>query len=389
MARHFIKAAFVASLLLGPMVPANARAQSVPVYLNHQGRLFDSTMMPVMGMHSMVFSLYTVATNGSAVWTETQMVTYTNGYYAAELGSTTMIPANIFTGRTLYLGIAIDANPEMTPREPVVSVPYAFTAENVLGDITPHSVSVGGMQVINANGQWVGPSSGLVGPTGPAGSAGTAGATGATGPAGSAGLTGATGPAGSAGAVGATGPAGSAGAVGASGPAGAAGARGATGPTGPAGANGGVGATGATGPIGPSGSPGLPGPPGPNAAFRTIGWGFTFPMGSGLTNLASITFSAPAAGFAFLLGTGYCNGNATGNFEVAFDTTPTSIPAGGAQGAQYMYLPNGQTPFSVSNTFPAAAGGNSFFLNLSQSAAGATSCAGVITVFYSQSLLPP
>jgi hypothetical protein len=56
------------------------------------------------------------------------------------------------------------------------------------------SVAIGGTTVINSSGQWVGSSTGLVGPQGPKGNTG---ATGATGPQGATGATGPQGPAGS------------------------------------------------------------------------------------------------------------------------------------------------------------------------------------------------
>jgi len=84
----------------------------------------------------------------------------------------------------------------MTPREPIESVPYALTATNAVGDITPTSISIGGTTVISSTGQWMGSPTGLVGPQGPAGPAGPAGA---TGPAGAQGPQGATGPQGTVG----------------------------------------------------------------------------------------------------------------------------------------------------------------------------------------------
>jgi len=63
------------------------------------------------------------------------------------------------------------------------------------------SLTVGGNQVIDANGAWVGAPTGLVGPAGPQGVAGAAGPKGADGAAGPAGADGATGPQGPAGAA--------------------------------------------------------------------------------------------------------------------------------------------------------------------------------------------
>jgi len=208
--------------LFGLVTLANADS-GPPLKINHQGRLFDSAMAPVTGMHTMKFAVYGMATGGTALWTESQTLAFDGGYYATTLGAVTPFAHDLFAGQTMYLGITVDNDAEMTPREPVDSVPYSMVANNATGDITPHSISVNGNPIVDATGKWVGPATGLVGPQGPQG------ATGATGPAGPTGATGATGQTGSTGAMG---------------PQGAQGPQGATGPQGP---------QGATGPAGPQG----------------------------------------------------------------------------------------------------------------------------------------
>ena len=64
---------------------------------------------------------------------------------------------------------------------------YAEFAKNVVGDITPNSVSIGNQLVINERGEWVGAPTGLRGPAGPPGEAGPEGPAGPQGPAGQAG----------------------------------------------------------------------------------------------------------------------------------------------------------------------------------------------------------
>jgi len=228
MARKFgiLSVATAAATLLA----AASASSAVPGTLTEQGRLLDSSGNPATGSVSITFAIYDAASNGTSLWTETQNVTLDSGYFSVRLGETTAIPTSVFDGSTRYLGVKVGTDAEMTPRQTLVSVPYALMANNAVGDITPTSVSVNGTTVINSSGQWVGSTAGLQGPTG---------ATGATGPTG---------------AAGATGPAG---ATGATGPAGPAGATGAVGPTGPAGANGATGATGATGPAGPTGASGV------------------------------------------------------------------------------------------------------------------------------------
>jgi len=147
------------------VAPARAAQGDVPNLLTQTGRLLDAGDQPVTGSVTMVFSLYAAPTGGAAVWTESHEVTLDDGYFVLTLGTTTALPA--FDGSPAYLGIRVGADPEMTPREELVSVPYAMFAGDVIGDIHPASVIVNGITVINNLGQWVGDATGLVGPAGP------------------------------------------------------------------------------------------------------------------------------------------------------------------------------------------------------------------------------
>jgi hypothetical protein len=238
---HVSAAVFGPVAFLGTMLVAHEAAAVVPPTITHQGRLFDADGAPVSDTYQVVFTVYTAANGGSAIWSETHSITFDEGYYSIALGATTPFDDAVIDGSTRYMGIAIGGDDELSPRGVVGSVPYAMLANDVNGDINPSSVNVGGTPVIDENGQWVGDPTGLMGPQGPAGAAGATGATGATGPQGPAG------PQGPQGAQGAMGPAGPAG------PQGPQGATGATGPQGATGATGPQGATGATGPQGPSG----------------------------------------------------------------------------------------------------------------------------------------
>ncbi len=227
-----------------------ARSDGVPLFMTEQGRLFDANNNPISAATvTFTFAIYndpTVGTPATALWTEQQNITLDTGFFSAQLGAVTpltpaMFSTNAQAGTSLYLGITANTDPEIKPRQPLLTVPYAVVAGNVIGDITPHSISIGGTTIVNANGTWGGANSGLVGPTGPQGNQGPQGA---MGPAG----TGPQGPQGPPG-VGTVGPAGPVGppGTGIQGPAGPQGAPGVgiMGPQGPAGAQ---------GPIGPAGS---------------------------------------------------------------------------------------------------------------------------------------
>jgi Collagen triple helix repeat (20 copies) len=279
--REFRRAllAVAACALLG-----SAGAQTAPNLLHFQARLNLNTGAPLNGTHNLRVAIYGTPTGGAALWQETQSVTALNGVVNTLLGGTTILPTNLFDGADLYMGLKVDTDPEMTPRNRIASTPYARAAADVPNaDINPNSVTINGTPVIDSSGQWIGSPTGLVGPQGPIGPAGpqgTQGTQGTQGNPGPAGATGAQGPQGDPGTPGATGsigPQGPAGATGAQGDPGAAGAQGPQGDPGVAGAQGpqgdpGVaGAQGDPGPAGPQGSQGPQGDPGSPGATGATG----------------------------------------------------------------------------------------------------------------------
>ena len=146
------------------VLPPGSAESDVPDFLTHQGRLFDDMGVPITDTLDVTFTLYDGPGVGANVlWTETQSVDFDEGYYSAELGSVTAIDVDaLFDGSARWLGVAVDADPEMTPRATVGSVPYAMVAQQVNGDINPTSVSIDGFgPVIDATGAWVGLPTGI------------------------------------------------------------------------------------------------------------------------------------------------------------------------------------------------------------------------------------
>jgi hypothetical protein len=187
--------------VVGFMLSASAGAATVPASIDQQGRFFKSDGTPETGTLKVTFRIYEAATGGSALWSENQSITLDgSGFYSVSLGTTTAFPSTLWDGRVLFLGITIEGEDEMTPRQPVYSVPYALRAGqavDVVGDIHPTSVVVNGKMVIDSSGNVQG---GAVGPQGPAGSKGDKGDKGDPGdpggPAGPQGPAGIQGPAG-------------------------------------------------------------------------------------------------------------------------------------------------------------------------------------------------
>src|SRR3989344_2907350 len=96
-------------------------ALAAPNYqINYQGKLTDTASVAVTdGTYQIVFNLYTAASGGTAIWTETYSgadeITVTNGLFSTMLGSLTPLSSIDFT-QTLYLGVTVESDSEMTPR---------------------------------------------------------------------------------------------------------------------------------------------------------------------------------------------------------------------------------------------------------------------------------
>jgi parallel beta-helix repeat protein len=144
--RHALRVFVVLALfLLIAPVYTYTRGYLRPVHvsaatgINHQisfqGKLVNPDGTNVTdGSYSIVFSIYTVASAGSNIWTETQSVTLSNGIFQVNLGSVTTLPGSIdFNTDNIYLGIKVGADAEMTPRVQFTAVPQAFNAEKLGG----------------------------------------------------------------------------------------------------------------------------------------------------------------------------------------------------------------------------------------------------------------
>ena len=102
----------------------------------YQGRLADSSGVPLTSTYPMVFRLYNTASGGAPLWEEqwtaSNSVAVSDGLFNVMLGSITPVPQNILSSNSsLWLGISVGTDSEMTPRVQLGSVPYAFQALTV------------------------------------------------------------------------------------------------------------------------------------------------------------------------------------------------------------------------------------------------------------------
>ena len=102
----------------------------------YQGRLADSSGNPLTQTLNMSFRLYKAASGGAPLWTEqwtgSNGVQVSDGLFNVMLGSLTPIPQSVITGNsTLFLGITVGTDDEMSPRVQLGSVPLAVQALTV------------------------------------------------------------------------------------------------------------------------------------------------------------------------------------------------------------------------------------------------------------------
>lgn len=153
-------AVFGVSVLLAP-APTDA-AQTVPYKINFQGRLTDNSGNALAdGLYNIKFRLWTASTSGTNVWEGDRVrgasdfrVQVTNGLFNIQFGDTTLgdpaLSPTLFSSGTypLYLevelptpasatcatnGCAVFTEGAMTPRQPLASTPYAFSADTLDG----------------------------------------------------------------------------------------------------------------------------------------------------------------------------------------------------------------------------------------------------------------
>jgi hypothetical protein len=102
----------------------------------YQGRLADADGNPITNTVNMIFRLYDVASGGVPLWEEqwtgSNGVQVSDGLFNVMLGSLTSIPQSVITGHdSLFLGITVGTDDEMTPRVQLGTVPFAVQALTV------------------------------------------------------------------------------------------------------------------------------------------------------------------------------------------------------------------------------------------------------------------
>ena len=119
---HRIKGIAFAFLPLLTLILIGCATTVYPTF-SHQGKLLDSSGNPVAdGNYTVMYRLYHASTGGTAVFTDTNTVAITDGYFNSDFGAFDADP-KIFAEQT-WLDITVNGE-TLTPRELLRGAPYA------------------------------------------------------------------------------------------------------------------------------------------------------------------------------------------------------------------------------------------------------------------------
>jgi hypothetical protein len=122
-----------------------------PETVNFQGTLKTSGGMAVPdGNYNLTFRIYDQAVGGAPLWSEVQNVAVAGSLFNVILGLAN--PLSLPFDQQYWLSIQVDVDPELTPRIPLTSVPYALNVADgkvvkSLNGVTDHVNLLGGANI--------------------------------------------------------------------------------------------------------------------------------------------------------------------------------------------------------------------------------------------------
>lgn len=116
---------------------------TIPSKLSYQGVLASNDGTPLDGQYDMQFRLFTTASGGTAIWTETQSnISVNNGIFNVFLGSVSSLEGITFD-TPYWLEITVSGN-TLTPRIELTSSAYSMRTRSVEdGSITSSNIASG------------------------------------------------------------------------------------------------------------------------------------------------------------------------------------------------------------------------------------------------------
>jgi hypothetical protein len=115
----------ILALLLGCAISLSQTHRTI----SYQGLLCDAAGQPRPdAWYTVTFRLYDVETGGTALWTEERSTYTTRGLFSLRLGKYVPFGATVTFDRSYWLGIQVGSEAELSPRIPLTTAPYSFTA---------------------------------------------------------------------------------------------------------------------------------------------------------------------------------------------------------------------------------------------------------------------
>src|SRR5205085_1823810 len=103
---QLLRAVVTSTVMVLCILSFPARAQSpAPKTIGFMGVLNSTNGQHQNGPVTLTLSLYTAPTGGTALWSENQTVTATNGLFSTSLGSVTPFPPTVDFSQPYFVGI--------------------------------------------------------------------------------------------------------------------------------------------------------------------------------------------------------------------------------------------------------------------------------------------
>ncbi len=126
--------ATMVALLSSLALPTPSASAAAPAALSYQGFLTDSVGNPVTGTWKVTFELYSEPSGGDSLFMESLDVTTDKGLFSVYLGTPdNPLPVASFETGQLFLELTVETDDgpvALTPRQQVVSDPYALYAQD-------------------------------------------------------------------------------------------------------------------------------------------------------------------------------------------------------------------------------------------------------------------
>jgi hypothetical protein len=116
-------------MALSLILLSTAALADVPGLINYQGSLTNAYGVAMDTTVSMTFVIYPDSLALDGIWAETQPAVAVNaGIFNVLLGRVNALSADVFNETSRWLGVQVGDDPELGPRQRIVSVGYAFQA---------------------------------------------------------------------------------------------------------------------------------------------------------------------------------------------------------------------------------------------------------------------